>query len=438
MSRYTVFVGGVHGSGKGVFSRLLREEIICDYISASALLHWATLDKTVKNVDANQQLLASLLPEALRADKVFLIDGHFALWNKDYAVERVSPSVFEACQPDVIVCIVCKPEVIAARLKERDGIDYSPKEIDQLQSNEVSQAKMIADKLCKPFYIIDSTDENGIKNIIQEIKKNMTEYTRDNIYSEMLKTVIIRFDFSGSTSIRRFVDEIKPDMKKNFNQMRPIKQNQYTFKVRSKELEDGSLPVAEQQNSILYHFYDCEMDEDLDVVLDIAIDSVCLTIDCRKKYNGSKKYTDLMVELIMRLVRFDPYINIERIGVRKIDAQVIPEGESFSDYFNENYLAAQSWHASRKEKVNFTELYKMGRVNFNVVQHIDRLATNETRAIFDVDAYIVNGDICALMEDETELARFLNKEVQDKMFELFVAFASKDYLEKSKQAKANQ
>ena len=266
----------------------------------------------------------------------------------------------------------------------------------------------------------------------------MTEYTRDNIYSEMLKTVIIRFDFSGSTSIRRFVDEIKPDMKKNFDQMRPINQNQYTFKVRPKDSEDGSLPVAEQQNNILYHFYDCRMDEDLDVVLDIAVDSVCLTIDCRRKYKGSKKYTDLMVDIMMRLVQFDPYINIERIGVRKIDAQVIPKGGNISDYFNANYLAAQSWYLNRKEKVNFTELYKMGRVNFNVVQHIDRLPMDETRAIFDVDAYIVNGDISVLMKNKTELGRFLNEEVQDKMFELFVSFASKDYLEKSKLAKAEQ
>lgn len=145
-----------------------------------------------------------------------------------------------------------------------------------------------------------------------------------------------------------------------------------------------------------------------------------------------------MIDLMMRLVQFDPYICIERIGVRKIDAQVITEGRHLSDYFNENYLAAQSWYASRKEKVNFTELYKIGRVNFNVVQHIDRLPTAETRAIFDVDAYIVNGDISALMKDKIELDRLLNEEVQDKMFEMFVSYASKDYLEKSKQAKANQ
>ena len=167
MSRYTLFVGGVHGSGKSHFSRLLREEIICDYISASSLLHWTTIDKTVKNVDANQQLLATLLPEALRADKVFLIDGHFALWNKEGIVELVSPIVFEACHPNVMLCIVCNSDVITERLRDRDGINYSHEVIEQLQSNEVLHAKMMAERLNLPLFIVDSTDEIAMKKIIK-------------------------------------------------------------------------------------------------------------------------------------------------------------------------------------------------------------------------------------------------------------------------------
>ena len=273
---------------------------------------------------------------------------------------------------------------------------------------------------------------------IREIKFNMTEYTRDNIYSEMLKTVIIRFDFLGSTSIRRFVDSIKQDalMKEAFAQMRMINQNQYTIKVMQKEVEDGSLPVTERQNNVIYHFFDCKIDDDLDVVLDIAVDSVCLSIDCRQKYNGSKKYTDFMVALMLKLIHFDPYISIERIGVRKIDAQVVPAEGRISQYFNENYLAANSWYSSKKESVNYAELFKIGKVNFNVVQHIDRvLPSGQDRAIFDVDAFIVNGDIRSLMKDESSLRNFLNEEVQNRMFDLFIAVASRDYLEKCKNAK---
>ena len=438
MSRFTIFVGGVHGSGKGHLCQLFQQEVICDYVSASSLLHWATIDKMVEDIDANQELLASLLPEMIEEDKVFLIDGHFALWNKKGSVERVSSKVFEACKPNLMVCMVASPEAIVERLNSRDHIQYTIERISQLQSVEIENAKCISEKYNIPLYLFDSLGEKDLLSAIREIKFNMTEYTRDNIYSEMLKTVIIRFDFLGSTSIRRFVDSIKQDalMKEAFAQMRMINQNQYTIKVMQKEVEDGSLPVTERQNNVIYHFFDCKIDDDLDVVLDIAVDSVCLSIDCRQKYNGSKKYTDFMVALMLKLIHFDPYISIERIGVRKIDAQVVPAEGRISQYFNENYLAANSWYSSKKESVNYAELFKIGKVNFNVVQHIDRvLPSGQDRAIFDVDAFIVNGDIRSLMKDESSLRNFLNEEVQNRMFDLFIAVASRDYLEKCKNAK---
>lgn len=347
---------------------------------------------------------------------------------------------FEAFKPDILLCMLGNPSIIADRLTKRDDIIYTEEQIKVLQDEEVEGAKHIAGLLQIPLYLIPTDNIENQKSIIQELKATMSDYTRDNIYSEMLKTVIIRFDFVGSTSIRRFVDAIKQEdfIKESFVQMRIINQSQYRIKVVQKEIEDGSLPVTERQSNVIYHFFDCQLDEGLEVVLDVTVDSACLTIDCRKGYKGSKKYTDLMVKLMMKLKKTDPYITIQRIGVRKIDAQIIPAGGHISQYFNENYLAATSWYGGNKDSVNFTELSHNGQVNFNVVQHIDRLASNEDRAIYDVDAFIVNGDINALMEDENHLGAFLNNDMQDKMFDLFVSVASREYLEKCKQAKLQQ
>ena len=300
MSRFTIFLGGVHGAGKGHFCELMRQYIICDYISASSLLHWATTDKTVEDVNANQDLLATLLPDAIRGDKAYLIDGHYALWNKRGGIDKVSSTVFEASKPDVLLCMIGNPALIAERLLYRDTIHYTADQIAALQSEEVEGAKRISELLQRPLYIVDTENVDSQMAAIEKTKTAMSEYTRDNIYSEMLKTVIIRFDFSGSTSIRRFVDAIKQEsfVKDSFEQMRPINQSQYNIRVETKMMEDGSLPVTEHQNNIIYHFFDCKIDDGLDVVLDIAVDFVCLTIDCRKGYKGSRKYTDLMVKLM--------------------------------------------------------------------------------------------------------------------------------------------
>lgn len=437
MSRFTIFLGGVHGSGKGHFSDLMRQYIFYDHIKASSLLNWLTKDKTVENVEANQDLLATLLPDAIKGDKIYLIDGHYALWNKRGGIDKVSSTVFEACKPNVLLCMIGNPALIADRLSKRDTIHYTTEQIAALQSEEIKGAKYMSDLLRCPLYLMDTENIEKQKATIKEIKAGMSEFTRGNIYSEMLKTVIIRFDFNGSTNIRRFVDAIKQEsfVKDSFGQMRLINQSQYNIRVVPKEIEDGSLPVTERQNNIIYHFFDCKIDVGLEVVLDVAVDYVCLVIDCREGYKGSRKYTDLMVKLMMKLKQVDPYISIQRIGVRKIDAQVIPQGGHISQFFNENYFAAASWYASKKDSVNLAEMFHLGKVYYNVVQHIDRLKSDEDRAIFDVDAYIMNGEINSLMTDEEHLSKFLNEEVQDRMFDLFVSVASHDYLLKCKQAK---
>lgn len=434
MSRFTIFVGGVHGSGKGNVCRYLSQEIISDYVSASQLLHWAVKDKTVENIEANQKLLTVLLPHALQADKTFVIDGHFALWNKDKTIEEVSQNLFEACDPNVIIVVIENPEIIVVRLKERDGIDYSQEEIERLQAVELENAHRISDNLGIPLYIVQSTKREKVISCVLKIKQHMAIYTRDNISSKMLKTVIFRFDYAGGTDLTRFVNEIKQldAIKGVFNSLRRIDAPRYNITVNTRDIEAGRLPLAEKQESAIFRFYDCKYDTGVNVILDVSATSVCLTIDCRENYHGSKRYTELMGQLIHSLKTMDSFVSVQRIGIRKIDAQEIGESECISDYFNENYVAAQSWYRSPKQQINYAEFFQIGRVNFNVVQHISSSKNGNPQAILDVDAFIENGDINSLIDDPKSLADFMNYEMQDKMFEMFVYYASKSYLEKCK------
>lgn len=440
MSRFTIFVGGIHGSGKSHFCKLLQEEIVCDYISASTILQWSTKDKTVKNIEANQEALSLLIPYAIQGDKTFVIDGHFVLWNKQRAVEEVPITFFEACKPNVIVVIKESPAIIVERLFRRDGMPYKTDEIEELQKKEIDNARVTSDKLGIPMFILQSTDDEGIKSCIIDVKNIMAEYTRENISSPMLKTVIIRFDYAGGTDITRFVDEIKQQnyIQEAFGALHRIDTPQYSITLNARDNGTSILPFAETQKATIYRFSEGKYDEGLNVILDVTAESVCLAIDCRKNYRGSGRYTELMGKLISKLKDLDSFISVRRIGIRKIDAQVIEEGEKISDYFNENYVASRSWYSSPKERVNYADFFTIGRVNFNVVQHISRNSIGKTQAIFDVDSFIVNEELNSLISNEKVLVDFMNNEMQDKMFELFVSCASKEYLEKCKQAKTNK
>lgn len=434
MSRFTIFVGGVHGSGKGQVCRYMSQEIISDYVSASQLLHWATKDKTVEDIKANQNLLTVLLPQALQTDKTFVIDGHFALWNKDKTIEEVSQNLFVACAPNVIIVVIENPDIIVARLKERDGIDYSQEEIKRLQAMELENAHRISDNLSIPLYIVQSTNRDEVVSCVLKIKQRMAIYTRDNISSKMLKTVIFRFDYAGGTDLTRFVNEIKQidAIKDAFGSLVKIDAPLYSITLNPRDIEAGVLPLTEKQKNEIFRFSDCKYDTGLNVILDVSATSVCLTIDCRENYHGSKRYTELMGHLIHRLKAMDSFVSVQRIGIRKIDAQEISESESISDYFNENFVAAQSWYRFPKRQINYAEFFQIGRVNFNVVQHISLSKNGNPQAILDVDAFIVNGSINSLIDDQMGLVDFMNNEMQVKMFEMFVSYASKSYLEKCK------
>ena len=76
-----------------------------------------------------------------------MLDGHFCLLNAHGEVTRIPEETFTTLDPDAIVLLTEKPEVIADRRQQRDGITHSVDEIRQFQNEEISYAKKIAEKL---------------------------------------------------------------------------------------------------------------------------------------------------------------------------------------------------------------------------------------------------------------------------------------------------
>ena len=139
--------------------------------------------------------------------------------------------------------------------------------------------------------------------------------------------------------------------------------------------------------------------------------------------------------IINELHSFDSYVVIKRLGVRKIDVQVLDEGEDIDHYFNEKYVVAQSWKNSpSKTKSILTELFEEDNISFNVVQYIDRANGEHERLIYDVDAFL-SGDILREILIDGNVSDILYHNMQDRMFDLFVSVASTRYLDYCKDLK---
>lgn len=246
--------------------------------------------------------------------------------------------------------------------------------------------------------------------------------------------VIIRFDYSGATNIVDFVNRIKQEefMKAAFSKMRPMEQRQISMSVGPKEFYEGRMPLTQRQTSTLYHFYDCLLQEGLEAHLDINSVFTVLVVNINNSYDGSARFTDFMAQILYELHRYDQFITIDRIGIRKIDSQRITNDKCFDYYFNDNYYVVNSWKARPgMNKVNMTEFFSEGKVSFNVTQQIERQHAEDDNvyAIYDIDAYVRNGDLKDLLDDKSKMVEFMDIDMQEKMFRMFESVVTESYLE---------
>lgn len=144
-----IFISGVHGVGKSYFCDMVKSETGIESYSASTLITLKkhsgfSKDKLIPDIDDNQQYLLQAVSELRDSGENFILDGHFCLLNATGDITRIPYDTFTSLKPDAIILLTEKSEVIAARRKERDGIEASVQEIEAFQQEECAYAKEVA------------------------------------------------------------------------------------------------------------------------------------------------------------------------------------------------------------------------------------------------------------------------------------------------------
>ena len=171
MSKGCIFVGGVHGSGKTELCKKIQEKIDCVYLSASQLLKWSKKEKNVEDVQENQRKLKELLKKKMQDDKLYLIDGHFALWNNEYKCEKVPLTFFEGLNIKCILLVVENEDVIEKRLFLRNEINVLSENIVSISMVEKEYSQFVAEKLGVYFYQINSSNESQVNILINQMEQ---------------------------------------------------------------------------------------------------------------------------------------------------------------------------------------------------------------------------------------------------------------------------
>ena len=166
MANLSVFVAGVHGSGKSTLCDEVSRLIGAPFVTASSLIKRAKsmgIEKSVSNVEYNQAILISEFRNLSNANSRIILDGHFCLLNQDGEIEELSANVFRQLSIKQIVLVIAAPPVIYERLLARDGTTHGLEvaTIEAFQRAELKNARNVSNELGLPLIEVDSSDGHG-------------------------------------------------------------------------------------------------------------------------------------------------------------------------------------------------------------------------------------------------------------------------------------
>lgn len=152
MHHNIIFIGGIHGVGKGTICSKIQREIDLMHLSASEILKWSEVspdptNKLVKDIPDTQQRLIKGLESVIEPSQRYILDGHFCLFDWDGKVNPVPIETFMKISPILLSVVICDVGIVANRLQARDNKKYDRMKIEKMQNIELEHAQLVADKL---------------------------------------------------------------------------------------------------------------------------------------------------------------------------------------------------------------------------------------------------------------------------------------------------
>ncbi|MEP7297604.1 MAG: ATP-binding protein [Burkholderiales bacterium] len=161
-----IFLAGIHGVGKTYLAERLPTGGGLLHTSASKLIKeeralpgWSA-DKHVSDVDENQVALAKAVRRNNASGAALLLDGHFVLLDKEGLFVLLGVEVFETLNLRAVVLVEAQPEVVASRVRHRDGLDRLPEWLAEFTAKERAQAELVCGQLQLPLRVLASPSES--------------------------------------------------------------------------------------------------------------------------------------------------------------------------------------------------------------------------------------------------------------------------------------
>ncbi|MCU0349458.1 MAG: ATP-binding protein [Flavobacterium sp.] len=165
-----IFIGGIHGVGKGTICKEIASKTDLIHITASEILKWNEIsssdNKLVNNISSTQERLINGLKSIIKNDKRYLLDGHFCLLNSNGIPCKIDEDTFDSINPKIISIVIDDIGKIIDRLERRDNKKYDINILDELQKMEIEYAKYLSKKYSIPYIEIKNNHYESLLNSI--------------------------------------------------------------------------------------------------------------------------------------------------------------------------------------------------------------------------------------------------------------------------------
>lgn len=267
-----------------------------------------------------------------------------------------------------------------------------------------------------------------------------SDYDRYSLQENQLKKILIRVDYSGVTQIENWVENIKTSFIKNKfgNYFKRINNNATLDLSNLTEIaKKQSIPISEIIKEPVHTFTESKFSDREDIVtLDITSLYFILSIEC-VRYKSIDPYIELISQLIENLLSSDSFIQIKRIGIRKIGGHEFDTLEEVYQVYEKDIVFCNLIENDDINMINreytdrFFKTKEQIKINYSrLCRNIKIKDKNKIQVILDMDGYIDDFIITKnnyKFPEETK--NILADKINNYLFELFKSSVTLKYLE---------
>lgn len=165
-----LFIGGIHGVGKGTLCSKICDELNLRHLSASEVLKWEEIsekeNKLVKDFSLTQNRLITNLQQIVKDNKKYVLDGHYCLLNYNQEPKKIGLETFNLMNPFAFAVVIDDVQEIKRRLEKRDKREYDFELLLKFQEIELEYSIELSKKLKKPHLALKKEEIDKLKTFL--------------------------------------------------------------------------------------------------------------------------------------------------------------------------------------------------------------------------------------------------------------------------------